>query len=172
MYNDAGDTILALAANGVNLLWKWPKTETNLSAEPAAKVAPQLCLPKSGLPMTNDLSGVDFKKDVACFAFLGNDSYFLSAYGGAVSLFNTKTLTVVLWDSIRWKKKKTRMLQKSVGWLPPSETYLQFYKDETHFLAVHDTHLAIYETTELKHVNQWDVGGFPARISHATFSCM
>ncbi|KAM7462197.1 hypothetical protein LguiA_030318 [Lonicera macranthoides] len=64
---------------------------------------------------------------------------------------------VVLWDSIRWKKKKNRMLQKSVGWLPPSETYLQFYKDETHFLAVHDTHLAIYETTELKHVNQQDV---------------
>ncbi|KAM7462172.1 hypothetical protein LguiA_030293 [Lonicera macranthoides] len=193
------------------------------------RLPPQLCLPKSGLPMTNDLSGVDFKKDVACFAFLRNYSYFLSAYGGAVSFFDTKThrpqdnniiavgmedstiilykfpdevkiinelkahsngitslifgrgrnvlvssdsdAQVVLWDSIRWKKKKNRMMQKSVGWLPPSETYLQFYKDETHFLAVHDTHLAIYETTELKHVNQLDVGGFPARISHATFSC-
>lgn len=64
---------------------------------------------------------------------------------------------VVVWDSILWEKKKNRMLQKSVGRLPPSETYLQFHKDETHFLAVHDTHLAIYETTELRHVNQVSV---------------
>ncbi|KAM7490054.1 hypothetical protein LguiA_032975 [Lonicera macranthoides] len=246
MYSNAGNAILALAANGIHLLWKWPKSETNSSAEPATKVAPQLCRPKSGLPMTNDLNGVDFKKSVACFAFSKNDCYVASASGGAVSLFNMMTFKkmrtfaqpkaaatciafypqdnniiaigmedsaiilykfpgneiikelkahsngitslafsrglnvlvstgsdaqVVVWDSILWEKKKNRMLQKSVGRLPPSETYLQFHKDETHFLAVHDTHLAIYETTELKHVNQWDVGGFCARISHAAFSC-
>lgn len=65
-----------------------------LFLQPAAIVAPQLCRPKSGLPMTNDLNGVDFKKGVACFAFSKNDCYVASASGGAVSLFNMTAFKV------------------------------------------------------------------------------
>lgn len=65
-----------------------------LFLQPAAIVAPQLCRPKSGLPMTNDLNGVDFEKGVACFAFSKNDCYVASASGGAVSLFNMTAFKV------------------------------------------------------------------------------
>lgn len=63
---------------------------------------------------------------------------------------------IVLWDSITWEKKKSTVLQISVGWMASdlSETNIELDKDETHFLAVHETQLAIYETTTLRRVKQ------------------
>ncbi|KAL2525724.1 Topless-related protein 1 [Abeliophyllum distichum] len=80
---------------------------------------------------------------------------------------------IVVWDSITWEKKNNAFLEISTGWLPSelSETHVQFDKDERHFLVVHETQLAIYETTKLQCVKQWVVGNFCARISHAAFSC-
>ncbi|KAH6804772.1 hypothetical protein C2S51_033019 [Perilla frutescens var. frutescens] len=80
---------------------------------------------------------------------------------------------IVLWDSITWEKKKSTVLQISVGWLASdlSETNIELDKDQKHFLAVHETQLAIYETTTLRRVKQWTIANFCTRISHATYSC-
>ncbi|KAL8496923.1 hypothetical protein ACS0TY_020562 [Phlomoides rotata] len=80
---------------------------------------------------------------------------------------------IVLWDSVTWEKKKSTVLQISVGWTASdlSETNIELDKDEKHFLAVHETQLAIYETTTLRRVKQWTISNFCTRISHATYSC-
>ncbi|KAG6425315.1 hypothetical protein SASPL_115743 [Salvia splendens] len=58
---------------------------------------------------------------------------------------------ICVWSSDGWEKQKSRFLQ-----LPPerslaaqSETRVQFHQDQIHFLVVHETQLAIYETTKL-----------------------
>ncbi|KAL1552241.1 hypothetical protein AAHA92_13063 [Salvia divinorum] len=80
---------------------------------------------------------------------------------------------IVLWDSITWEKKKSTVLQISVGWMASdlSETNVELDKDQQHFLAVHETQLAIYETATLRRVKQWTIANFCTRISHATYSC-
>uniref|UniRef100_A0A5B7C2M3 CTLH domain-containing protein n=1 Tax=Davidia involucrata TaxID=16924 RepID=A0A5B7C2M3_DAVIN len=248
IYTNAGNAILALTSNGIHLLWKWSKDETNLSGKVTTKVPPQLWQPRSGLLMTNDFTGINFEEVLSCLTLSRNDSYVVSASGGRISVFNMmtfKTMTtfmppppaatcislypqdnniiavgmddstiliynirvdkvismlkghskritglafssvldvlvssgvdsqVVVWDTIGWKKKKSILM-----WVPlerfqlaPSNTHVQFHQDQRHFLAVHETHIAIYETTKLERLKQWVIGPFCARISHATFSC-
>ncbi|KAJ8534956.1 hypothetical protein K7X08_016684 [Anisodus acutangulus] len=80
---------------------------------------------------------------------------------------------IVVWDSISWENERSTMLQISPDWLPTElpETFVQFHRDEKCFLVVHETQIAIYETTKLECVKQWIIKNFCARISHATFSC-
>ncbi|KAL0311748.1 UNVERIFIED_CONTAM: Topless-related protein 1 [Sesamum radiatum] len=80
---------------------------------------------------------------------------------------------IVVWDCGTWEKKKSTVLQISVGWLASelSETNIELEKDQKHLLAVHETQLAIYETTTLRRVKQWTIANFCTRISHATYSC-
>ncbi|KAK0571084.1 hypothetical protein LWI29_010705 [Acer saccharum] len=79
---------------------------------------------------------------------------------------------ISLWNLERWEKQKCRFLQMSDGKMPVvwSDTCIQFHQDETRFLAVHETLLAIYEAKELKCLLQWTPVG-PVKISQATFSC-
>ncbi|KAF8393112.1 hypothetical protein HHK36_021353 [Tetracentron sinense] len=78
-----------------------------------------------------------------------------------------------VWNSDGWEKQKSRFLQVSAGRTPTalSDTRVQFHQDQKHFLAVHETQLAIYETTKLECVKQWITRESSAPISHATFSC-
>jgi len=248
IYTNAGNAILALASNGIHLLWKWSRNENSLSGKATTKVHPQLWQPKSGLLMTNDLTGVTFEEFRPCFALSKNDSYLVSASRGMIFLFNMMTFKklrafmppppvatciafyphdnniiaigtddsailiyqartdqvltklkghskrvtglafsntlnvlvssgadaqVVVWNTCGWDKKKSKMLQFPTG-KSPSENFhtrIQFHQDQKHFLAVHMTHLAIYETTELNCVKQWVNRPFCAKISDATFSC-
>ncbi|KAL7121731.1 hypothetical protein ACP275_01G001800 [Erythranthe tilingii] len=81
---------------------------------------------------------------------------------------------IIVWDSRTWEKKKSTVLQISGGLLGSaelSETSIELDKDHNHFLAVHDTQLAIYETLTLRRVKQWTIANFCTRISHATYSC-
>ncbi|CAA0829350.1 Topless-related protein 1 [Striga hermonthica] len=80
---------------------------------------------------------------------------------------------IVLWDTVKWEKKRSTILQISVGYLASdlSETIIQLDKDHNHFLAVHETQLAIYETMTLRRIKQWTIANFCTRISHATYSC-
>nr|XP_043635413.1 protein TOPLESS-like [Erigeron canadensis] len=80
---------------------------------------------------------------------------------------------ICVWNSDGWEKQKAKYLQ-----LPPgrtaaaqSDTRVQFHQDQIHFLVVHETQLAIYETTKLECVKQWVQRESSAPISHATFSC-
>ncbi|KAK4349156.1 hypothetical protein RND71_031911 [Anisodus tanguticus] len=63
---------------------------------------------------------------------------------------------IVVWDSLSWERERSTMLQISPDWLPTelSETFVQFHRDEKHFLVVHETQIAIYETTKLECVKQ------------------
>ncbi|KAF8400581.1 hypothetical protein HHK36_013880 [Tetracentron sinense] len=78
-----------------------------------------------------------------------------------------------VWNSDGWEKQKSRFLQVPTGRTPTSlsDTRVQFHQDQIHFLAVHETQLAIYETTKLECVKQWVPRESSAPISHATFSC-
>ncbi|GLU01278.1 hypothetical protein SLE2022_185900 [Rubroshorea leprosula] len=79
---------------------------------------------------------------------------------------------VFVWDVDGWEKRKSRFLQIPDGTLQPgaSDTHVRFHLDQEHFLAVHGTHLAIYEAIDLECVKQW-VPEDSTRISQATFSC-
>ncbi|KAF6158051.1 hypothetical protein GIB67_014845 [Kingdonia uniflora] len=72
-----------------------------------------------------------------------------------------------------WEKQKSRFLQVPAGRTPSalSDTRVQFHQDQIHFLAVHETQLAIYETTKLECVKQWVPRESSAPISHARLSC-
>ncbi|MCL7047751.1 hypothetical protein MKW94_009116 [Papaver nudicaule] len=61
-----------------------------------------------------------------------------------------------VWSSDGWEKQKSRFLQVPSGRTPTamSDTRVQFHQDQIHFLAVHETQLAIYETTKLECVKQ------------------
>ncbi|KAK9098543.1 hypothetical protein Syun_025588 [Stephania yunnanensis] len=78
-----------------------------------------------------------------------------------------------VWSTDGWEKQKSKFLQLPAGRIPvpSSDTRVQFHHDQVHFLAVHETQLAIYETTKLEVANQWVPREFSAPISHATFSC-
>lgn len=78
-----------------------------------------------------------------------------------------------VWSSDGWEKQKTRFLQLPSGRPPSSQsdTRVQFHQDQVHFLVVHETQIAIYETTKLECVKQWTPRESGAPISHATFSC-
>ncbi|KAH8482795.1 hypothetical protein H0E87_030034 [Populus deltoides] len=250
IYNNAGNSILALTSNATHLYWKWPQNDFDLSDTAAAKVSPQLWQPRSysGL-MTNDLTGSNPEETVPCFALSRNDSYLMSSSGGRISLYNllkfktmlsimqpppaatciafhpqdnnilaigrdnstiliynvrsAKVITILeghskrvsglafsndlnllvssgadaqifVWNVEGWYKQRSTFLQIPNGRIPFSlstDNHIQFHQNQTEFLSVHETHLAIYETRKLECVKQWIPGDFAAPISHATFSC-
>lgn len=63
-------------------------------------------------------------------------------------------MQVCVWN-VSWEKQKGIFLQMPGGKLAsPSDTHVQFHRDENHFLAMHKTHLGIYEARELICVKQ------------------
>ncbi|CAN6459524.1 unnamed protein product [Victoria cruziana] len=80
---------------------------------------------------------------------------------------------VCVWGTDGWEKQRNRSLQVPAGRAPAplAETRVQFHQDQTHFLVVHETQIAIYETTKLECLKQWFPRESSAPISHATFSC-
>ncbi|XP_024935003.2 protein TOPLESS isoform X1 [Ziziphus jujuba] len=76
-----------------------------------------------------------------------------------------------VWNSDGWEKQRNRFLPIPPGRTPSSQsdTRVQFHQDQLHFLVVHETQLAIYETSKLECIKQWNQSAAP--ISHATFSC-
>uniref|UniRef100_A0A2N9EEB4 CTLH domain-containing protein n=1 Tax=Fagus sylvatica TaxID=28930 RepID=A0A2N9EEB4_FAGSY len=248
IYTNSGTGILALAKSAIHLLWKWQRSDVNLSGKATTKVTPQLVQPSSGVTMTNDLTEAKPEEALSCFALSKNDSYVMSASGGKVSLFNMmtfKTMTtfmspppaatylafhpqdnniiavgmddstvliynvrvdevksslkghskritglafshvlnvlvstgadaqIIVWNSDKWERQNNSFLQIPAGrtFMAMSDTQVQFHQDQIHFLAVHGTQLAIYETKKLECVKQWVVEESSAPISHAIFSC-
>ncbi|KAL5574531.1 hypothetical protein UlMin_016230 [Ulmus minor] len=80
---------------------------------------------------------------------------------------------ICVWNSDGWEKQRNRFLQIPPGRTPSSQsdTRVQFHQDQMHFLIVHETQLAIYETTKLDCVKQFIPRDSSAPISHAMFSC-
>ncbi|KAF4387713.1 hypothetical protein G4B88_004040 [Cannabis sativa] len=63
---------------------------------------------------------------------------------------------ICVWNSDGWEKQRNRFLQIPSGRTPSSQsdTRVQFHQDQMHFLVVHETQLAIFETTKLECVKQ------------------
>ncbi|XP_019183891.1 PREDICTED: topless-related protein 4-like isoform X1 [Ipomoea nil] len=130
IYTNSAFAILALAANAVHKLWKWPKTERNLNGKANASIAPQLWQPASGILMTNDISETNPEDAVPCFALSKNDSYVMSASGGKISLFNMMTF-----------KTMTTFMSP-----PPAATFLAFHPQDNNIIAIgmEDSSIQIY----------------------------
>ncbi|XAR53253.1 hypothetical protein NMG60_11021726 [Bertholletia excelsa] len=248
IYTNSGFAILALSANAVHKLWKWPKNDRHLSGKATASVAPQLWLPSSGILMTNDIGDTNPEDAVPCFALSKNDSYVMSASGGKISLFNMmtfKTMTtfmppppaatflafhpqdnniiaigmedssiqiynvrvdevktklkghqkritglafsnslnvlvssgadsqICVWSTDGWEKQTSKYLQIPNGRTAPpvSDTRVQFHQDQIHLLAVHETHIALYEAAKLECLKQWPLRDANRSITHAAYSC-
>ncbi|KAK6119711.1 hypothetical protein DH2020_046530 [Rehmannia glutinosa] len=171
-YTHAGNGILALGEDGSHLLWKWVESDANLSGKATTKCAPEVFQPKNGLIMANDLPEDTNDEVTPSFSLSKNDKYLVSTSGRMVTLYSTLTFKIVVWDCVKWEKKKSTVLQIPGGWSDDDpETKIQLDKDQTHFLAIHETQLAIYETMTLQLVKQWAVAKFFVRICNATYSC-
>lgn len=57
-----------------------------------------------------------------------------------------------MWNSDKWERQKNCFLQIPSGRTPATmfETQLQYHKDQIHFLVIHETQLAVYETSKLE----------------------
>jgi len=79
-----------------------------------------------------------------------------------------------VWGTDGWDRLRNKFLQLPAGRTPSSqaETRVQFHQDQIHFLAVHETQIAIYEANKLDCLKQWiPPESHSAPISHATYSC-
>ncbi|XP_075509796.1 topless-related protein 4-like isoform X1 [Primulina tabacum] len=130
MFTNSGFAILALAANAVHKLWKWPKNDRNPTGKASANTVPQQWQPASGIVMTNDTSDANPEDGVSCFALSKNDSYVLSASGGKISLFNMMTF-----------KTMTTFMPP-----PPAATFLAFHPQDNNIIAIgmDDSSIQIY----------------------------
>ncbi|GJZ97892.1 topless-related protein 4-like protein isoform X3 [Tanacetum coccineum] len=120
VYTNSGLGVLALVANAVHKLWKWPKNDRNTSGKATASVLPQLWQPTSGILMTNDISDTNPEDSIACFTLSKNDSYVISASGGKISLFNMMTF-----------KTMTTFMPP-----PPAATFLAFHPVDNNIVAI------------------------------------
>uniref|UniRef100_A0A5B7B7A1 Putative topless-related protein 4 isoform X2 n=1 Tax=Davidia involucrata TaxID=16924 RepID=A0A5B7B7A1_DAVIN len=130
IYTNSGGAILALAYNAVHKLWKWQRSERNLTGKATTSVPPQLWQPSSGILMTNDISETNLEDAVPCFALSKNDSYVMSASGGKISLFNMMTF-----------KTMTTFMPP-----PPAATFLAFHPQDNNIIAIgmEDSSIQIY----------------------------
>ncbi|KAM0933886.1 putative transcription factor WD40-like family [Dioscorea sansibarensis] len=80
---------------------------------------------------------------------------------------------ICVWGTDGWEKLRSKCLQIPSGRNPNvvSDTRVQFHQDQIHFLAVHETQIALYDTNKLECVKQWMPRESSAPISPATFSC-
>ncbi|XP_015572516.1 topless-related protein 1 isoform X1 [Ricinus communis] len=156
IYTNSGTAILALALDGIHLLWKWPRADPNFSGKATTKVTPQLLQPPSGLLMTNEPAEANSGEAVPCFALSKNDSYIMSASGGKISLFNTMTF-----------KTMTTFMSP-----PPAATYLAFHPQDNNIIAVgmDDSTIHIYNV-RVDEVNS-KLKGHSKRISGLAFSSL
>ncbi|KAI8008241.1 Protein TOPLESS [Camellia lanceoleosa] len=154
IYTNAGNSIVGLASNGIHLLWKWSRNETNLSGKATTKFPPQLWQPKSGLLMTNDLTGVTFEEFLPCFALSKNDSYVVSASKGMISLFNMMTF-----------KKITAFMPP-----PPAATCIAFYPQDNNIIAIglDDSTVLIYHVRSNEVIDK--LNGHSKRVTGLAFS--
>ncbi|KAG0500151.1 hypothetical protein HPP92_000223 [Vanilla planifolia] len=76
-----------------------------------------------------------------------------------------------LWGMDTWDKQVSKFLQIPPGQASTgtAETKVQFHQDQVHFLAVHESQIAIYDATKLECVKQWVPRD--GLVTHATYSC-
>ena len=66
------------------------------------------------------------------------------------------SLQLCVWSTDGWEKQASKFLQIPNGRAasPFADTRVQFHLDQIHFLAVHETQIAIYEAPKLECLKQ------------------
>ncbi|KAF7147200.1 hypothetical protein RHSIM_Rhsim03G0040200 [Rhododendron simsii] len=152
-----GCEVLALGCNGALRLWRRYSSINNQSGKVTASVFPLQWQPASGLAMTNDVTGVNLEEAVPCMALSNNDNYIILACGGAISLFDARTLEVM------------KMFMSPP---PSSTTFLAFHpQDNIIAVGMEDSTIRIY--SHLGHVAHQvgsELKGHEKRITGLVFS--
>ncbi|KAI8562452.1 hypothetical protein RHMOL_Rhmol03G0038700 [Rhododendron molle] len=146
LYTNYGDGVLALGSNGTNMtMWNWPSGKAVMSSR---------VLPPSGLAMTNDVTGVNLNEAVPCMALSKDNSYIISACGGAISLFSGWTFGAWKWSILP----------------PPASTFLAFYPQDNDIIAIgmEDSRIHIYNHRQSKVKSE--MKGHKKRITGLAFS--
>lgn len=129
---------MALSADGIHLVWRWPGHDSTNYGRATTDHPPQLCRPKSGLLMINDLALTkeSYQSVSSCLALSKNDSYLVSGSGRTVSLFNTAT----------FKKMRKCMLA------PPTATSVAFYPPDNNIIVagMDDSIILVYNVRTTK----------------------
>ncbi|XWS16473.1 hypothetical protein CRYUN_Cryun34aG0091000 [Craigia yunnanensis] len=78
-----------------------------------------------------------------------------------------------VWSMDGWEKQASKFLQIPSGHVsnPLGQTRVQFHEDQIHVLAVHGTHMAIYEAPKLECLKQWIPRESSGSITDAVYSC-
>ncbi|KAK6153757.1 hypothetical protein DH2020_013396 [Rehmannia glutinosa] len=188
IYTNSGNAILALTSNAIHLLWKWQRNDHNSSGKTMTTFMPPPPAATSLAfhPRDNNIIAIgmddstiqiyNVRVDEVKSKLKGHSKRITGlAFSHALSVLVSSGADAQLcvWNSDGWEKQKSKFLQLPSGRSPAaqSETRVQFHQDQIHFLVVHETQLAIYETTKLDCVQQWVPRESAAPISHATFSC-
>ncbi|XP_078443222.1 protein TPR3-like [Wolffia australiana] len=80
---------------------------------------------------------------------------------------------LIVWNTDGWEKRASKFLQIPSGRPLSSlqDTRVQFHQDQTQFLAIHESQIAIYEPNKLDCLNQWTPREVNVIITHAAYSC-
>ncbi|XP_018462545.1 topless-related protein 1 [Raphanus sativus] len=154
IYTNSGSGVLALASNAEHKLWKWQKSDDNLTGKATANAHPVLRKPKSGITMINETSDKNPEEAIPCLALSKKDAFVVSASGGKISVFNMTT----------FKTEKTYMPP------PPAATFLALLPSDSNIVGVgfEDSSIQIYnlKTSEVIHI----LKGHGNRITGLAFS--
>ncbi|KAG0495480.1 hypothetical protein HPP92_000171 [Vanilla planifolia] len=90
---------------------------------------------------------------------------------GIIQSLRFVCIFLCLWGMDTWDKQVSKFLQIPPGQASTgtAETKVQFHQDQVHFLAVHESQIAIYDATKLECVKQWVPRD--GLVTHATYSC-
>ncbi|XVE89075.1 hypothetical protein DITRI_Ditri19aG0121100 [Diplodiscus trichospermus] len=78
-----------------------------------------------------------------------------------------------VWSMDGWEKQVSKFLQIQSGHVPNplGQTRVHFHQDQIHLLAVHGTHIAIYEAPKMELLKQWVPRESSGSITDAVYSC-
>lgn len=80
---------------------------------------------------------------------------------------------IIVWSLDTWVRQRSTYLQIPNARVRArlSDTEVQFHTDQKHFLAIHETQLALYEASKLIRIKQWTRAAHLSVLVSATFSC-
>ncbi|PWA83326.1 CTLH LisH motif, WD40/YVTN repeat-like-containing domain, Topless family [Artemisia annua] len=102
-----------------------------------------------------------YKKRITGLAFLSRMCWYLLVL----------ILSCVFGIQVDGKSKQSKQLQIPAGRVSAKTHRVQFHKDQTRLLAVHETQIAVYEAPKLESPKQLFPPKTSGLITHATYSC-
>ncbi|XP_057969141.1 topless-related protein 4-like isoform X2 [Malania oleifera] len=105
---------------------------------------------------------------------LDNNFIAIGMEDASIRIYNVPADKLCVWSTAGWEKKASKFLEIPTGRVPAplAQTRVQFHQDQIHVLAVHETHIGVYEAPKLECLNLWVPPTEPSGlITDATYSC-